>query len=118
MNRRSYRSHELTPEERSRGGHARALKLRERRAIVEEIKLERLADAPTPRRRRRARHRSTYGFSSPYERTERVSEPTTVEQLHVCVFGVDCPCPICRGSTGPRPWHRCACEANARAQVG
>jgi hypothetical protein len=118
MNRRSYRSHELTPEERSRGGYARAEKLRERRYLVEQIKLERLADAPTPRRRRRARHRSTYGFSPPYERTERVSEPTTVEQPHVCVFGVNCPCPRCRNATAPRPWHRCACEVNARARVG
>jgi hypothetical protein len=52
MNRRSYGSHELTPEERSRGGLARALKLRERRATVERMKLEAMVNASTPRRRR------------------------------------------------------------------
>jgi len=107
-----------TFESRQKGGYARAAKLREQRELVEQIKLERLADAPTPRRRRRARHRSAYGFSPPYERTERVSEPTTVEQPHVCVFGVNCPCPRCHNATSPRPWHRCACEVNARARVG
>jgi hypothetical protein len=52
-----------TFESRQKGGYARAAKLREQRELVEQIKLDRLADAPTPRRRRRARHRSTYGFS-------------------------------------------------------
>jgi len=67
MKRRSYRSHELTPEERSRGGYARAEKLRERRELVEQIKLERLADGPTPRRRRRGgRRRSAYGLREPF----------------------------------------------------
>jgi hypothetical protein len=106
-----------TFESRQKGGYVRAAKIREQRELVEQIKLERLADAPTPRHRRRARHRR-YGFSPPYERTERASEPTTVEQPHVCVFGVNCPCPLCRNATAPRPWHRCACEVNARARVG
>jgi hypothetical protein len=52
MNRRSHRSHELTREERSRGGHARAKKLRAQRATVERMKLEAMVSGPTPRRRR------------------------------------------------------------------
>src|SRR4051794_6701749 len=79
MNRRSYRSHELTPEERSHGGHARAAKLRERRAIVEQIKLERMADAPTPRRRRNRagsfRSANVYGLRDPYAPAYPVDPP-------------------------------------------
>jgi len=76
MNRRSYRSHELTREERSRGGYARAEKLRERRELVEQIKLERLADRPTPRRRRRGgQRRSAYGLREPFAAAYPVGAP-------------------------------------------
>jgi hypothetical protein len=52
-----------TFESRQKGGYARAAKLRERRELVEQIKLERLADAPTPRRLRGRRRRSyAYGL--------------------------------------------------------
>jgi hypothetical protein len=63
-----------TFESRQKGGYARAAKLREQREIVEQIKLERLADRPTPRRRRgRRSRRYAYGLrepSSPAYRTD------------------------------------------------
>ena len=56
-----------TFESRQKGGYARAAKIRERRELVEQIKLERLADAPTPRRRRgRRSRRYAYGLREPF----------------------------------------------------
>src|SRR5215218_5604281 len=79
MTRRSYGSHELTTEERARGGYARGAKLRERRATVERMKLEAMVNAPTPRRRRsRAAGSSSanvYGLREPYAPAYPVDPP-------------------------------------------
>jgi hypothetical protein len=65
-----------TFESRQKGGYARAAKLREQREIVEQIKLKRLADGPTPRRRRRrGRRRSAYGLRDPYAPAYRAHTP-------------------------------------------
>ena len=65
-----------TFESRQKGGYARAAKIRERRELVEQIKLERLADAPTPRRRRRGgRRRSAYGLREPFAAAYPVGAP-------------------------------------------
>jgi hypothetical protein len=65
-----------TFESRQKGGYARAAKLREQREIVEQIKLERLADRPTPRRRRRrGRSWSAYGIREPFAPAHRSDPP-------------------------------------------
>jgi len=67
-----------TFESRQKGGYARAAKLREQRELVEQIKLERLADGPTPRRRRNRTTRSTsnvYGLRDPYAPAYPVDPP-------------------------------------------
>ena len=65
-----------TFESRQKGGYARAAKLREQRELVEQIKLERLADGPTPRRRRRGgRRRSAYGLREPFAPAYRTDAP-------------------------------------------
>jgi hypothetical protein len=65
-----------TFESRQKGVYARAAKLREQRELVEQIKLERLADAPTPRRRRgRSSRRYAYGLREPFRRAYPVDAP-------------------------------------------
>jgi hypothetical protein len=59
---RSERSRELTPEERSRGGLMRAVKIR-------EAKLDAMAEG-RPHKRERRRRRNVYGISDPYARVE------------------------------------------------
>jgi hypothetical protein len=65
-----------TFESRQKGGYARAAKIREQREIVEQIKLERLADSPTPRRRRgRSSRRYAYGLREPFAPAYRADSP-------------------------------------------
>lgn len=52
INRRSERSHVLTHEDRSKGGLARARKIRQRQAEAEKLRIRMLAEGPRPRRRR------------------------------------------------------------------
>jgi hypothetical protein len=73
MKRRSKRSHELTPEERSRGGLHRAAKIR-------TAKLDAMAEGrpykPTKRRRRRSRWSSGESAVSPMWREPEPSAPS------------------------------------------
>jgi hypothetical protein len=71
-----------TFESRQKGGYARAAKLREQRELVEQIKLERLADRPTSRRRRRRGRRLTaYGIREPFAPAYRTDTPADTPAL-------------------------------------
>ncbi len=70
VNRRSELSHELTQEERSKGGYARAAKIRARHDAAEQLRIERLAAGPPPRRRRRLKAKYRRAFSIPLTQPE------------------------------------------------
>jgi hypothetical protein len=97
MNRRSHRSHDLTPEERARGGYARGAKLRERRATVERMKLEAMVNAPTPRQRRhRGASANVYGLRDPYAPAYPVDPPAQTAPVS--------PARVAHSDDRPRPF--------------
>jgi len=79
--RRSTKSHELTFEDRSRGGKARAEKIRLRKLAAEDLRIQMLAEGPARRRRRPRRGGYFDRFAGPGPWRDPGWEGTPAEAL-------------------------------------